>query len=166
MCYANCADGCLCWMPYCTVQPKNNALVFRIQLVDIYKRLLSYKHFLCRQSCLVNFFCLLHEGQEKKHAFYISRVPMQKHIKAILVKNEITILSECSPHILYTQYMFIKYFHFKCAKSQPQPIQKYQYLHRNLYIVARYSIYIYIYIYKCFFFSWPSRIYIYIFKHT
>ncbi len=57
---------------------------------------------------------------------------MQKPLKTILVKiNEITILSECSPH------MFIKYFHFKCAKSQPQPVQKYQYLHRNIYIVAR-----------------------------
>ncbi len=55
---------------------------------------------------------------------------MQKPLKAILVKNEITTLSECS-------YVFIKYFHFKCTKSQPQPIQKYQYLHRNIYIVAR-----------------------------
>ncbi len=31
--------------------------------------------------------------------------------------------------MLSTTYyvVFLKYFHFKCAKSQPQPIQKYQY---------------------------------------
>ncbi len=57
----------------------------------------------------------------------LQMIYMQKPLKVILVKNEITILSECSPHIL-----FIKYFHFKCAKSQPQPIQKYQHLHRNI----------------------------------
>ncbi len=39
--------------------------------------------------------------------------------------------------MLSTHSMFIKYFYFKYTKSQPQHIQKDQYLYRNLYIVAR-----------------------------
>ncbi len=56
------------------------------------------------QSC--NSEQVSHQQIHKKKAF---EVPMQKPLKDILVKNEITRLSECSPHI-----MFIKYFHFKC----------------------------------------------------